>query len=133
MADQVIWFNRNHGAFVARGLGDRGCVACGRVADQTPSGNKILIGDDRGRYWCLEHAVIALGNIRRRIDERDDYTYPWRFEDVGADGQCAILTLDECVELAHGLDQVAPDCLMDTAAIIAIDKVLERIQPKPRP
>lgn len=69
---------------------DRGCVACGRVADPADQDRETQIGDARGRYWCLECAADALANVRRRVDERTGYEYPWRFEDVGPDGQALV-------------------------------------------
>jgi hypothetical protein len=67
--------------------GDRGCVACGTVyrAEWYISGpaDATVVVDARGRYWCLDCAVDALANVRRRVDERTEYRYPWTFDETG--------------------------------------------------
>ena len=82
-------------------VGDRGCVSCGFVidtrkprTDDVPGSQdrRTFIIDGRGRYWCADCAVDALTNVRRRVDERTHYVYPWRFEDTGGpDGQHSAL------------------------------------------
>jgi hypothetical protein len=66
---------------------DRGCVSCGTVyhgeAYVSGPGDADLVIDARGRYWCLDCGVTALANVRRRVDDRTNYAYPWRFEDTG--------------------------------------------------
>lgn len=66
---------------------DRGCVSCATVyqgeAYTQHNANVTLIIDGRGRYWCLDCAVGALTNVQRRVDERADYDYPWKFSDTG--------------------------------------------------
>lgn len=67
--------------------GDRGCVSCGTILHGewyvSGAAYETVIVDGRGRYWCLDCAASALMNVRRRVDDRTDYDYPWRFEDTG--------------------------------------------------
>lgn len=64
--------------------GDRGCVSCGQVYTAEwyteHGGDVTLVVDTRGRYWCLDCAIRALANVRRRADERTGYVYPWTFD-----------------------------------------------------
>lgn len=89
----VISSSKPSASFVEPGsVGDRGCVACGTVYQgqwYTQHGaTATLVSDARGRYWCLDCAIDALANVRRRVDDRTSYVYPWRFEDVSpVDGQ----------------------------------------------
>jgi hypothetical protein len=87
MSDQLIKTGR-HPVFLENELG---CVSCGRRAHRSSLGlspETVLVGDTRGRYWCLGCAEEALANVRRRVDHREStFEYPWRFEDVGPTGE----------------------------------------------
>lgn len=79
---------------------DRGCVSCGTVyvgeAYTQYNANVTLIADGRGRYWCVDCAVSALANVKRRHDERTDYVYPWTFAETGGPrGQRALSRLEQ--------------------------------------
>ena len=58
--------------------GDRGCVSCGQIAKDAKDKN-VYVVDGRDRYWCLDCVRSALANVRRRVDARTDYPYPWIF------------------------------------------------------
>lgn len=85
MSDQLIKAGR-HQVFLENFLG---CVGCGREANRSELGaQKTLVGDTRGRYWCLSCAEEALANVRRRVDPRETtFEYPWHFDDVGPTGE----------------------------------------------
>jgi hypothetical protein len=128
MADQIIGVHRVHLHPTVRG--DRGCVFCGRrINDGT---EERLIVDARGRYWCLCCAASSLANVRRSRDERNEYAYPWRFEDVGPDGQIGILTPDEIAAVEQDLAVIAAVQPLSAKALMAIAKLIERVRPKAR-
>lgn len=125
MADKTVF-----GVRIIPGRDDRGCVLCRRVA--RVDGEETLIVDARGRYWCSLCAASSLANVRRSRDERNDYAYPWRFEDVGPDGQIGILTPDEIAAVEQDLAMVAAVQPLSCRALNAIAKLIERIRPRAR-